>query len=180
MDPTTDSPLLVWRCCCSKALLAYLAPVMLYLALPCFVYFALPLPHFVLPCPTLLALHCLPYPWPCLSCHVTIKGALIGVVPFSNKLVKHEKVVPVNRSNVCATTLKHQTFALPFFPSYLLPFPPTHPLFFFLSSICHWSLLHDPPLDYLFPFFDSHRTHLHLPHPLQKLHWDSLGVVSKP
>ncbi len=179
MNPTTNLPLFMWGCCYSKALLACLA----YSTLPmsCFTlpYLAL----FTLPylCPTLfwLALHCLPYPWPCMSCFVTIKGAVIGIVPYSDKLIKHEKVVPVNRSNVCATTLKHQTFALPFFPSYLLPFPPIHPLFFFLSSICHWSLLCDPPLDYLFPFFDSHRTHLHLPRPLQKLHWDSLGVVSK-
>ncbi len=143
MNPTTDSPLLVCGCWCSKAQFACLA----YSTLP---YLALSILPYL--CPTLfcLALHCLPYPWPCLSYLITVKGAIIGVIPFFNELVKHEKVVSVNRSNVCATTLKHQTFALPLFPSYLLPFPPPHPLFFFLSSICHWSFLRDPPLDYLF------------------------------
>lgn len=112
--------------------LLYLVHVMLYLALPCLVYFALPLPHFVLHCPTLFALPSAMHVLPCYC-----QRFVIGVVPYFNKLIKHEKVVPVNRSNVCATTLKHQTFAFPFFPSYLLPFPPTHLLFFFLSSICH-------------------------------------------
>ncbi len=99
----------------------------------------------------------------------------VGVVPFASESVRHERVVPVSSSSVCAAAaLKHQTAALPFFPSYLLPFPPTHPLFFFLSSICHWSLLPDPPLGQLFLFSDTHRTHLHLPRPMQRLHWDSL------
>jgi hypothetical protein len=71
--------------------LLYLAPILLYLAF--LALFAL-----LYSCPTLfcLALHCLPYPWPCLFCHVTIKGAIIGVVPFPNELVKHEKVLPIS------------------------------------------------------------------------------------
>jgi hypothetical protein len=105
----------------------------------------------------------------------------VGVVPFASESVRHERVVPVSSSSVCAAAaLKHQTAALPFFPSYLLHFPPTHPLFFFLSSICHRSLLPDPPLSQLFLFSDTHRTHLHLPRPMQRLHWDSPGVVGKP
>ncbi len=151
MNPITDSPLFVWGCYCSKALFASLA------------YSTLPMSCFTLPylasstlpylCPTLfcIALHCLPYPWPCMSCLITVKGAIIGVVPYFNKLIKHEKVVPVNRSIVCATTLKHQTFALPFFPSYLLP---SHPPSLLLPLI-HLPLITPlwSPLRLFFSFF---------------------------
>lgn len=61
-----------------------------------------------------------------MSYPIIVKGAVIGVIPFPNELIKHEKVVLVSRSKVCAATLKHQTFALPFFPPIFFPFlPPT-------------------------------------------------------
>jgi hypothetical protein len=33
---------------------------------------------------------------------VTAKGAAVGVVPFASESVRHEKVVPVSSSSVCA------------------------------------------------------------------------------
>jgi len=173
-----DSPLLVCGCYYSKALLTYLACSTLPLSrftLPYLTLFALPYPCATLFC---LALHYLPYPWPCMSCLTIVKGAVIGVVPFPNELIKHEKVVLVSKSSVCATTLKHQTFALPFFPPIFFPFlPPT-----LSSSSSHPFAITPPwsPSKLPFFFFDSHKTHLRLPHPLQILHWDSPRVVDRP
>ncbi len=127
--------------------LFYLAPISFCLAMLCLLCLD--------PTPLCLALSCLPtlghacfaYPWmPLVTLHlgqikyyrskVTPKGAIVGVVPFVSELIKHDKVVPVNNS-VFPIALNHQIVALPFFPSYLLPLPPTHLFFFFLSPICH-------------------------------------------
>jgi hypothetical protein len=85
---TTRVQVLLFKGLARLPCLLYLAHVFLYLALFALFY----------PCPTLFyfALQCLPYPWPCLSCLVIIKGAILRVVPFLNELVKHEKVVPIS------------------------------------------------------------------------------------
>jgi len=145
--------------------LFYLVPISFCLTMPCLFYLDLAPLCLALSCLPTLGHACFAYPWmPLVTLHlgqikyyrskVITKGATVGVVPFVSESIKHDKVVHVN-NNVFPIALKHQIVALLFFPSYLLPLPPTHLFFFFLSPICHWSFLPNPPLDYFLFFYNT-------------------------